>query len=152
MTTSQIVKTTVLSLGIVLFVTPAFCERPDLSGTWQLDVQASTFGTMAIPESGMMTISTGSHRMLHMAVVVRGHGDSGKVERTVESDWKIDNRFHPDEAGAILAKWDGPVLIGRRLTGDGIEEIRLVSGTGSYTLTESIQSPRGTIIRIWRRR
>ena len=146
----RIVQTTLLGLAAAVLVQPAFCEHPDLSGSWQLDATASTMGPARQFDGGMLTISTGSHKMLHMAVMLKGpHGDL-----TVERDFKLDNKYHPevgDESGEVLAKWEGSVLLGIRQTDAGPEEIRLIPAADGQTLTESIQSSQGLVTRIWRR-
>jgi hypothetical protein len=149
------IQTTLLSLAAMVFVQSAFCEHPDLSGSWQLDVAASTFGNLPRPDSGFLAIGTGAHKMLHMQVVMYGPVATGKIERTVESDWKIDDKYHPvvgGEPGEVLAKWDGSVLLGVRQTDAGPEETRLVLTVGEGTLMETIQSSQGTATLIWRRR
>jgi hypothetical protein len=152
----QTLQTVLFSLTACLAVQPALCEHPDLSGSWQLDVAASIFGTAPTPESGMLTISTGPHKMFHMALTMKGPSDKGILERTTESDWKVDNRYHPvigdGESGEVLAKWDGPVLLGKRQTSAGPEEIRIIADSGGATMTETIQSAQGTKTLIWRRR
>ncbi len=93
--------------------------------------------------------------MLHMETVMRGPVANNTVERTVESDWKIDDKYHPvvgGEPGEVLAKWDGSALLGRMQTDAGMEEIRLVRTTADGTMMESVQSSRGTTTMIWRRR
>jgi hypothetical protein len=155
MTIRQTFQTILFSLTACLAVQPAFCEHPDLSGSWQLDVAASIFGGAPTPESGMLTISTGPHKLFHMALTVKGPSDKGMVERTTESDWKVDNKYHPvigGESGEVLAKWDGTVLLGKRETSTGPEEIRIIADSGGATMTESIQSAQGTSTLIWHRR
>jgi hypothetical protein len=145
------VQSILLGLAAAFLIQPVFGEHPNLSGSWQLDVAASMFGAKPIPQSGYLNISTGRHKMLHMELVMRdAHG-----ERTVDNDWKIDDKYHPivgDESGEVLAKWDGSVLLGKHHTEGGMEEIRMVAGSDGFTLTESIQSPSGTTTLIWRRR
>ena len=146
-----IVQTVLLSLAAVLFVQPAICEHPDLSGSWQLDVPASTFGAMTIPNSGELNITPGARKTLHIQRVLK----EPQGERTTDTEWKTDDRFHPvvgDEPGTLLAKWDGSVLVGRRHTNAGMEEIHLAAGGDGVTMIESIQSAQGTRTMVWRRR
>ena len=145
----QLIQTTVFGLAAVL-AQPALCEHPDLTGTWQLDVAASSFGMMPRPDAAVLTISTSSHKMLHMEMITRGPHD----QRTVDTDWKVDDRFHPvvgDESGAALAKWEGSSLVGKRDTGTGFEEMRIMPGPGGATLTQVIQSTHGLTTLVWRR-
>lgn len=138
-----------------MFIRPAFCEHPDLSGSWQLDVAASLFNGTPPPQAASMTIRTGPHKVLHFARVVKDRGDNAAVERTIESDWKLDNKYHPvngGESGEVLAKWDGSVLLGKRETSAGPEDIRLVLNAGGSSMTETIASPSGNSTLIWRRR
>ena len=87
--------------------------------------------------------------MFHIVVSTKG----SHQERTVESEWKVDDRYHPvegDSSGEVLAKWEGAVLIGRRVTETGIEETRFTLEPGSATLTESIQFGANVTILVWR--
>jgi len=139
------------SLAAVLCVQPAICEHPDLSGSWQLDVATSTFGTMALPASGVLNITAGARKTLHIQLVLKG----AQGERTTETDWKTDDRFHPvvgDEPGTLLAKWDGSVLVGRRHTDAGMEEIHMAVGADGVTMIQSIQSTQGNSTLVWKRR
>jgi hypothetical protein len=147
----QLIQITCLSLAAVTFIPAAYCEHPELAGTWELDGAASSFGAAPAPQSGLLTISTGRHRMMHMQLILKGP----ESERTLDRDWKIDNRFHPmtgDESGEVLAKWDGSILVGKRSTDTGMEEIRLIASPGGDMLTESIQSSQGSTRMIFRRR
>jgi len=135
----------------ILFIHPAAAERPAIAGTWQLDVNESRFGNMPHPVYGLLTIANGSHKVLHIAMTTKGP-DS---EHTVESDWKVDDRYHPVDgsgSGELLAKWDGAILVGKKLAGDTTEEIRFRLGPGNETLTESIQSGTNVTTLIWHRR
>ena len=137
-----------------MIVRPAFCEHPDLSGSWHLDVAASAFSGTPRPESGTMIITTGPHKLLHFALVMKDRVTNATAERTIESDWKLDNKYHPvvgGESGEVLAKWDGSVLLGKRETSAGPEEIRLMLDAGRSSMTETIQSPKGNTTLIWRR-
>jgi len=139
-----------LSLAAVLFVQPAICEHPDLSGSWQLDVAASTFGPMAIPNSGELNIAPGARKTLHIQRVLK----EPQGERITDTEWKTDDRFHPvvgDQSGSLLAKWDGSVLVGKRQTEAGMEEIHMAAGGDGVTMIESIQSPQGARTMVWRR-
>lgn len=141
-----------LTLAAIISV-PAFCDHPDLSGLWQLDVTASYFGTAPIPHSGYLTISTGSHKTINMEVSLRNL-NNGQLERSVQSEWKVDNKFHPvigGQAGEVLAKWDGSVLLGERLTDTGMEDIRFVPGPYPASMVETIQSPQGMQTLVWHR-
>ena len=128
----------------------AAADHAELTGTWQLDVAESSFGAMPSPGSGVLSISTSSHKTLHIVEFLH----SPSSERTVESDWKIDDKYHPVEGagpGEVLAKWDGSMLVGRKLTEAGIEETRFSLGPDGVTLTESIQSGANAATLVWRR-
>ena len=149
MSFQRILQFTVFAAATIA-IPPAWCEHPDLSGAWQLDVAGSTFGPMARPDSAVLTISTGSHKKLHMEMTTRGPHE----QRTMATDWKVDDRFHPvvgDESGAALAKWEGSALTGKRDVEGGFEEIRLMPSAGGAVLTEFIQTSRGTTTLVWRR-
>jgi hypothetical protein len=153
MSIRHIIQSAIL-ISAAAVVQPAFCEHPDISGSWQLDMAASSFGTMPTPVSGFMTISTGPHRMVHMETTIIDAGERGRVERTVGTDWKTDDRFHPvmgGEPGQVLAKWDGSALLGKRYTDTGMQEIRIVPGSDRATLVQTIQSEQGTSTLVWRR-
>jgi len=133
------------------FVQPTFAEHPAISGTWELDVAASSFGSTSQPDSGVLAISTGPHKTLHVMVSMEG----SHQEHTVESDWRVDDRYHPvagGTGGELLAKWEGPILTGKRQTETGIEETRFRLGPGGESLTESIVSGTNVTTLIWRRR
>ena len=138
-------------LAAMVFVLPAFCEHQEFLGTWQLDAAKSTFGPMAPFDSAVLTVDIGSHKRLHMQVVAKG----SHLERTVDMDWKVDDRFHPvvgDEPGALLAKWEGSALVGTRDTEGGMETIRMMPSPDGTSLVETIQSSRGLTTLFWRRR
>lgn len=126
-------------------------EHPVLSGTWELDLSASDFGGTPTPASGHLTISSLAHKVLHVTQSI----ESPHQQRTEESEWKIDDRYHPVEGsggGELLAKWEGAVLLGKRQTKTGVEEIRFRLGPGGESLTESIESGANVTTLIWRRR
>ncbi len=128
----------------------AAANHPELSGAWRLDVSASTFGSMPPVNYGELRISASPHKILHIAVVTKG----GNLERTVEDDWKIDDKYHPVDgppSGEVLAKWEGSILLGKRRTDSGFEEIRFRLGPDGYSLTESIDASGKTTTLIWRR-
>jgi hypothetical protein len=130
---------------------PALAEHPELTGSWRLDVAASRFADMTPAESGVLAISMGSHKLINISVTTK----SSHQERTVDSQWKIDDHFHPiagDGSGEVLAKWEGSVLTGKRLTPSGTtEEIRFRLEPGGTTLTESIQNGLNVATLVWRR-
>ena len=132
-------------------VYPALAEHPDFSGRWQLDTAVSRFGTMAPAESGNLVISMGSHKLIDMSMSTK----ASHQERTVDAQWKIDDHFHPvtgDASGEVLAKWDGSVLVGKRLTPAGtVEETRFRLESDGTTLTEMIQNGLNVTMLVWRR-
>ncbi|HEY3839350.1 MAG TPA: hypothetical protein VGL72_22410 [Bryobacteraceae bacterium] len=134
-----------------LTIYPALAEHPDFSGNWQLDVAASRFGTMAPAESGNLVISMGSHKLIDISMSTK----ASHQERTVDSQWKIDDHFHPiagDAAGEVLAKWDGSVLVGKRMTPGGtVEETRFRLESGGSTMTEMIQNGLNVSMLVWHR-
>ncbi len=104
---------------------------------------------MTPPDSGVLAITTSPHNTIHITLSTKGP----RQERTVESEWKIDDRYHPvnDGEGEVLAKWDGSTLIGKRRTETGVEETRFHLGPGGEEMTEWIQSGTSVITLIWRR-
>lgn len=140
-----------IALAAMVFALPAICEHQELLGGWQLDVGKSTFGPMTQFDSAILTIINESHKKLHMQVVAK----DPHLQRTVEMEWKVDDRFHPvvgDDPGALLAKWEGSALVGTRDTENGVETIRMMPSPDGATLTEVIQSSRGLTTLFWRRR
>lgn len=137
-----------LAAGAVIQLIAA--DRPALSGTWHLDVEDSRFGAMPPIESGVLVISTSPHKMFHLTVSTK----SAHAERTVEDDWKIDDHYHPVDgpsSGEVLAKWEGSVLLGKRHTDAGLEEIRFRLSPDGGSLTECIVTGANTTTLIWRR-
>jgi hypothetical protein len=136
------------TLAITLSIGAA--EHPALSGTWQLDLAASHFGSMPPPGSAVLTISSGPHKIIHVTVAM----NVSHQERTEESEWRVDDHYHPVEGsggGEVLAKWESGVLIGKRLTERGMEETRFRLAPGGESLTESIESGGNVTTLIWRR-
>lgn len=145
----RLIPSILLTLVLGVFIRPAAAEHPALSGVWQLDVAASNFGSMPRPKSAVLTISNSPHKTLHVMVVMEGPHQ----ERTVDSEWRIDDQYHPVEGsgGEVLAKWDGSVLVGKRLTDNGMEETRFRLGPDTGRLTQTIQSGTNVTTLIWRR-
>ena len=138
------------TLATGLFMHLAAAEHPELTGTWRLDVAGSRFGAMPPLVSGVLTISTGSHKIMNITVSTKGQ----HLERTVETQWKIDDRYHPidgDTSGEVLAKWEGSILTGKHLTEAGVEEIRFRREPDARTLTETIESAGNLTTLVWRR-
>ena len=149
--TRKAIPYVLFSLMAGFFVFPAAAEHPELSGVWRLEVTASQFGAMTPVDSGVMTISTGPHKMIDIRVSTMG----AHSERTVESQWKIDDHYHPvlgDSSGEVLAKWEGAVLTGKRLTPGGtVEETRFRLEEDGATLTETVQNGLNITTLVWRR-
>ena len=75
-------------------------------------------------------------------------------ELTQDSEWKIDDRYHPingSGGGELLAKWENGVLVGKRQSKNGVEEISFRLAPGGEMLTESIETGANVITLIWRR-
>ena len=124
--------------------------RPSFSGTWHLDPAASRFGNMPPIEAGVLTISMPGHKMLHLALSTK----NANSEKTIEDTWRIDDRYHPIDgptSGEVLAKWEGSILLGKKQTVAGLEEIRFRLGPDSESLTESIDTGNSITTLIWRR-
>jgi hypothetical protein len=148
--TKQSIPCILFTLTLGIFVRPAAAEHPALTGVWQLDVAASAFGAMPPLSSAVLTISTNPHKILHVMVVTQ----SPHQQRTEDSEWKIDDHYHPvdgSSSGEVLAKWQGDVLVGKRLTDGRMEETRFHLGPGGERLTESIESGTNMTTLIWRR-
>ena len=138
------------TLTLAIFIRPAAAEHPALTGVWQLDVAASAFGAMPPLSSAVLTISTNPHKILRVMTVTQ----SPRQQRTEDSEWKIDDHYHPvdgSSSGETLAKWQGDVLVGKHLTDGRMEETRFLLSPGGESLTESIQSGTNITTLIWRR-
>jgi hypothetical protein len=140
---------TVAAGSFILHLSAA--DRQSFSGRWALDVEASRFGHMMPPvDRGMMTISLAEHKLLRLEVSVK----SANREQTTEDTWKIDDRYHPINGptpGEILAKWEGPILLGKKQTVAGVEEIRFRLAPDRESLTQVIQKDGDITTLIWRR-
>ncbi len=156
--TRKFIHTILSVVAIGFFSSLVAADHESLRGTWQLDAAASNFSGAAAsnfsgtppPQSGVLAISNNPHKILHIAEFLK---DADK-ERTVEMDWKLENRYHPvdgDGFGEVLARWDGSVLVGTRLTQAGMEETRFQLAPGGQTLTESIQSGTNITTLVWKR-
>lgn len=126
-------------------------DHASLSGIWALDVEASRFGASVTPvEKGVMTISVPEHKLIRLEISTK----NGNKERTVEHTWKVDDRYHPVDGsipGEVIAKWEGGVLVGKKQTVAGVEEIRFRLTPDRESLTESIASGSDVSTLIWRR-
>jgi hypothetical protein len=145
------IKTFLLTLAAGTFIFHlSAAGRPSLSGTWHLDLEASRFGNMPPIEAGVLTISMPHSKLLHLALSTKNENS----EKTVEDTWRIDDRYHPIDgptSGEVLAKWEGAILLGKKQTVAGIEEIRFRLGPDNESLTESIAAGSSITTLIWRR-
>jgi hypothetical protein len=145
----RLIQCTLFTLAIGILAGVAAAEHPAITGVWQLDLAASNFGNMPPLSSATLTITSSPHKTLHVMEVIV----APRQERTVESEWRIDDHYHPVDGsgGEILAKWQGDVLIGKRVTDSGTQETRFRLGPGGESLTESIESGTNVTTLIWRR-
>ena len=99
-----------LSSAFMLFATlAASADRTSLAGTWVLDTGHSTG---SIPQYSALSVGQNSHWFRSAEL----DKDSG-AERTIESECKIDNRFHPvsgGDGGSIRCKWEGEALLSEK--------------------------------------
>ena len=126
-------------------------DHRSFSGSWALDVEASRFGAGVAPvEAGVLKISMPEHRLLRLTVST----SSGRAEKITQDTWKVDDRYHPISGpvpGEVLAKWEDGILVGKKQTVAGVQEIRFRLTPDCESLTESIASGSNVTTLIWRR-
>ena len=135
--------------GFILHLSAA--DHRSFSGVWALDVEASRFAAGVPPvDAGVLKISQPEHKLLRLTVST----SSGRAKKIIEDTWKLDDRYHPISGpvpGEVLAKWEGGILVGKKQTVAGVEEIRFRLTPDSESLTESIASGTNVTTLIWRR-
>jgi hypothetical protein len=132
-------RLTNLALLTLLAIPAAAAERPEIAGTWQLDLSRSNFGSQPPPDSMTLTISQGKKKTLHISQTSTKPHDT----RTVETECRTDGNFHPVDgpiSGSVRCKWDGNTLISEKELSDGHSklEIRLTVSPDGSTATEQL--------------
>ena len=142
-----------VTLTAIAIPSIARADRPDFSGVWQLDPQASKFSSQPVPTSGTISVHQDGKKVRISESYVYPRGEKSKAY-----EWRTDNRYHPVDApegagmGQVIARWDGDSLAGDRKTGTGSESIRFMLSDAN-TLTQTVQDSSGfnsTVV--WRRR
>lgn len=128
-------------IAAVAMATPSFAQtKPDLSGTWKLNVQKSDFGPVPGPTSQTDVIEQKSDT-IKIHVTVEGEQGSTQYTETLTTDGK-EVAISADAPGAhpapevtmqsIAASWDGAALkVNQKLT-YGSDP---VTGVSNYTLS-----------------
>ena len=123
-----------------LLAAPAWAaDKPDITGTWVLDVSRSNFGNQPPPESMTLNISEGKKKTLHISQTSTKPHDV----RTVETECRTDGNFHPVDgpvAGSVRCKWQGDMLVSEKELSDGHSklEMRLTVSPDRATATEQL--------------
>ncbi len=130
-------------------------DKPDITGTWQLDVAKSNFGDKTTPSSMTLTVSQ-EKKMIRISQTSTTPND----ERTVETECRTDGRFHPVQGpvgGSVRCKWEGATLISEKELSDGHSklEMRLTVSPDRATATEQLHitntSGAGDNTLVWKR-
>ncbi len=134
-------RITHLALSAVLALPAAVVatEKPDITGTWQLDVSRSNFGSQAAPDSMTLRVTEGKHKTLQISQTSTSPGDL----RTVETECRTDGNFHPVDGpvgGSVRCKWQGDTLVSEKELPDGHRklEMRLTVSPDRATATEQL--------------
>jgi hypothetical protein len=131
-------------------------EKPDFTGTWQLDVARSNFGNQPPPDSMTLNVSRGKHKTLQISQTSTKPHDV----RTVETECRTDGNFHPVDgpvSGSVRCKWEGNTLISEKELPDGHSklEMRLTISPDGSTATEQLHvtdtNGAGDSVLVWKR-
>lgn len=117
-----------LAIALALSLCAVAQDKPDFSGTWQLDVAKSDFGGLASPDSQTNAIQ---HKGVNIKLnqTIQGeavHGGETSTERNYKTDGTPTvNKLGPSDA-ASTATWDGNtlVIVTRLETPDGNLEVK----------------------------
>ena len=125
-------------------------KTPNLSGTWELDVQASSFGMMPGPQKATMVLTHADPSLKQVTTSVGPQGEQ-KDEIALTTDGKeIKRTLRGTEATTVL-KWEGSVLTNTtRLTLQGnditvVEKWGLSEDGKVLTITAAISTPMGQL-------
>jgi hypothetical protein len=142
-----------LALGVVLIWAPASltaASHEDLSGVWRLDTANSVVVSGRAVVSGTLMVA-----YRQKAIDTSETLNFADGERTLQRNWKVDNRYHPvlgDGSGQVLAKWEGRTLVADHEDGGRHEIFRLTLSPDDRSLTETVLRPDGSSSTfVWRR-
>lgn len=156
-TSILILLTTVITLGLLAAGRTPTDSKPDITGTWELNVPKSNFGKMPAP----VRMSLKAARQGAALHAVQTTYDASGGPDAVEGDWYLDGRERPlgsDGKMVSMSKWEGNTLVSERKSKDGSydEMIRLTLSSDGKTATERIQlkSPNGnnSSTMVWERK
>jgi len=149
-------RVTVATVAFVLAIAASpFAQKPDFSGTWKLDPDASQVG------------GGGGRGMMSLPMTVKHTGDTLTVERTfnenkITQTYKLDGSESTNQVmgrggqtteAKSVAKWDGNKLVittKREIGGNVVETTETWTVDGS-TLTIETTGGRGAGKRVYRK-
>ena len=133
-------------------------NKPDFTGTWELNVNKSRFGSM--PKPSRMTLEASRKGDVLHSVQTSYDAQAGGPN-AVEGEWYLDGQERPigtDGKMIGLSRWEANTLVSMRRSADNSmkETIRLTMSGDGKTATEEIvtKSPNGQnkAKLIWERR
>jgi hypothetical protein len=156
----KVARIGIIATAVLAVATLAFAQKPDFSGTWTLDPEAS--GMPAGTGGG----ATGGGRgggLLGQTGTIKQTPDTLSIDRTmgdnkVTSNYKLDGteskntmmgRGGTPMESVSTAKWDGPKLIITTKAGEN-ETTQVLSLAGNV-LTVEITNARGTQKRVYKK-
>ena len=121
-------------------------SKPDFTGTWELDVKRSDFGSL--PKPARMTIqSTVQGDAMHSVQTTYVEQEN----QTAEFNWYLDGKRHASDKpvpGYSVTHWEDTTLVSERQSNDGAykETIRMSLSPDGKTATEMVETknPSGT--------
>jgi hypothetical protein len=152
----KVARVGIIATAVLAVATVAFAQKPDFSGTWTLDQEAS-----GMPAGGGG--GRGGGGGLGQAATVKQTADSLVIERTVgenkmTSTYKLDGteskntmmgRGGEQMESVSTAKWDGPKLTITSKVGEN-ESTQVWSLAGNV-LTIELTNARGTQKRVYKK-
>jgi hypothetical protein len=164
----KVARVGVIAAAILAVATVAFAQKPDFSGTWTLDPEASGMPPGGAPPAGGAPAGAGGGRgggggALGMGGVVKQTADALTIERTmgenkVTTTYKLDGteskntmmgRGGTPTESVSTAKWDGNKLVINTKVGEN-ETTQTWSLAGNVLTIEST-SARGAQKRVYKK-
>jgi hypothetical protein len=159
----KLARVGIIATAVLAVATLAFAQKPDFSGTWTLDPEASGMaaGTGGAPAGGGG--GRGGGGLLGQTGTIKQTADTLSIDRTmgenkVTSSYKLDGteskntmmgRGGTPMESVSTAKWDGPKLIITSKQGEN-ETTQVLSLAGNV-LTIEITNARGTQKRVYKK-
>ncbi len=134
-----------LALLSLLAIPAHAAEKPDITGTWQLDVSRSNFGSQPAPDSMTLNITQGKKKTLRISQTSSVPHDV----LTVETECRTDGNYHPVDgpvSGSVRCKWQGDTLVSEKELPDGHSklEMRLTVSPDRSSATEQLHISGGS--------